>query len=426
MMKRNVSLNWPLVQARWRRILITGRAYLILSLCSMVLFVLLGLGGMAQQSLAASPVQSMKGFAASLSGQFFQTLLSMELPHMTASEGSPFQTGRMAAFLLRFMTDVNPGDPKSMLALEIPGMDRDHSVLLRPGSGEPEAPIDNGPLEVNDAGQPPDGGLTDDITSVPDPEQSIEPGPGTSPQGKSLSPMQEPQSPEESSPNQSEARSQEGRKVVFIYHSHNRESYYPELKANATNPESDKINVTLVGKRLANQLESLGVGATHSSKDYPSTTQGYNYNYSYKYSLQTVRQALASNDQLQFFFDIHRDSQRRKKTTATIKGKDYAQVYFIIGHKNPNWRENEAFANQIHEQLEKKYPGLSRGIWGKTTANGNGEYNQSVAPDSVLIEIGGVDNTLQECYRTADVLAKIIAQLYWENTNSTEVSAPKG
>jgi stage II sporulation protein P len=61
----------------------------------------------------------------------------------------------------------------------------------------------------------------------------------------------------------------------------------------------------------------------------------------------------------------------------------------------------------------------------KTTDNVNGEYNQSVAPDSVLIEIGGVDNTLKECYRTADVLAKIIAELYWENEEAIKVNAQK-
>ncbi len=392
-----VTLNWPLLRARWRRILITGRAYFILSVCSMVLFVLLGLGGMLQKSLAASPGQSMKGFAASVSGQFFQSLLGMELPNMDTKEGSPFQTNRMASFLLRFMTDMNPNDPKSLIAVEMPGMDRDRSVLLRPGSGNPEAPEDHGPLE--DGGLEPDSGLSD-ITGVPEPSPDVR-----------------------NSPELGIDETTEGRKVVFIYHSHNRESFYPELKSDKKYPDSDTVNVTLVGKRLAHQLESLGVGSTHSSKDYPSTVKGYNWNYSYKYSLQTVRQALTSNKQLKFFFDIHRDSQRRKKTTATIKEKDYGQVYFIIGHRNPNWRENEKFANRIHEVLEQDYPGLSRGVWGKSAVNGNGEYNQSVAPDSVLIEIGGVDNTLEECYRTADVLAKVIAELYWENEKAVKVSA---
>jgi stage II sporulation protein P len=100
-------------------------------------------------------------------------------------------------------------------------------------------------------------------------------------------------------------------------------------------------------------------------------------------------------------------------------------VYFIIGHRNPNWRENEDFANRIHERLEKQYPGLSRGVWGKTAANGNGEYNQSVAPGSVLIEIGGVDNTLEECYRTADALAKVISDIYWNDEKAIEAAAPQ-
>lgn len=411
-MKRNVgSLKWPQLRAKWRRILVTGRAYFALSACSMALFVLLGLGGMLQQSLAASPVQSMKGLAASLSGQFFQSLLSMELPRMESSEKSPFQAGRMAAFLLRFLTDMNPEDPKSLLALEMPGMDRDRSVLLRPGSGEPEAPEDRGPIE-------------EDIVPDPNTEQAGDPNKGTSSGEHAIPDTDTPK--EEDTPGKADgpdSLSTEGKKVVFIYHSHNRESYYPELKAGNKDANSDTVNVTLVGKRLAKQLESLGLGAVQSSKDYSATVKGYNWNYSYKYSLQTVRSALATNKDLKFFFDIHRDSQRRKKTTATIKGKDYAQVYFIIGHRNPDWRENEAFANSIHERLEKEYPGLSRGVWGKTAANGNGEYNQSIAPDSVLIEIGGVDNTLEECYRTADVLAKEIAEIYWDQQKAIKASA---
>jgi stage II sporulation protein P len=414
-MKRfNQPSNWPLLRARWRRILITGRAYFVLSVCSMVLFILLGIGGMVQKSLIASPVQSMKGFAASVSGQFFKSLLGMELPQMDPGKGSPFHASRMAAFLLRFMTDMNANDPKSLLALELPAMDQDHSVLLRPGSGDPQAPKDNSPIK-EDIGQP-DNGPSQDPSETVTPE-------------KSADPIEQSPSPEPSQadvpPKLTDKLSTEGRKVVFIYHSHNRESWYPELKPDTKDPNSDTVNVTLVGKRLAKDLESLGIGSTNSSKDYATTVKGYNWNYSYKYSLQTVRQALANNKQLKFFFDIHRDSQRRNKTTATINQKDYAQVYFIIGHRNPNWRENEQFANQIHVRLEKDYPGLSRGVWGKSAANGNGEYNQSIAPDSVLIEIGGVDNTLEECYRTADVLAKVIAEQYWENEKAVKVSAEK-
>ena len=87
--------------------------------------------------------------------------------------------------------------------------------------------------------------------------------------------------------------------------------------------------------------------------------------------MKTIKEAIASSKDLKFFFDLHRDSQKRKYTTIDIDGKSYAQVYFIIGHKNPNWEKNEAFATKIHEALDKKYPGISRGIWGKTAASGD-------------------------------------------------------
>lgn len=69
--------------------------------------------------------------------------------------------------------------------------------------------------------------------------------------------------------------------------------------------------------------------------------------------MKTVKEAIASSKDLKFFFDLHRDSQKRKYTTIDIDGKSYAQVYFVIGNKNPNWKENEAFATKIHKALEK-------------------------------------------------------------------------
>lgn len=413
-----------------RRYLATAQAFLQLSIGTMLIVVILGAGGVLQNKLAASPFQSMKGFAASVSGSFFASLLGMELPHMDKQEGeSPLSSGRMAAFLVRFLTDLNPDDPKSLLEMGMPAVGRDSAVLLRPGSGgEADAPEDREP------GADPGGGdsgagagrggadagsVGGDAGSAGGTGGTGAPGPsgaggangggggaGTG-AGTDETPAPSP-SPDE-------------RKVVFIYHSHNRESWFPELKEGTKDPNNGQVNVTLVGKRLADQLERLGVGAVHSDADYASTIKDYNWNFSYKYSLQTIKQAMAGNKDLKFFFDIHRDSQHRQQTTATIDGADYATVYLIIGHANPNWEKNEAFANSIHQALEKDYPGLSKGIWGKTTANGNGEYNQSVAPDSVLIEIGGVDNTLAECYRTADVLAKVISKLYWDGQQAEKV-----
>mgnify|MGYP001196911739 FL=1 len=98
----------------------------------------------------------------------------------------------------------------------------------------------------------------------------------------------------------------------------------------------------------------------------------------------------------------------------------YAQVYFIVGTKNPNWKKNAEFANRIHKLLEQRMPGISRGVYAKSH-NGNAEYNQSLSPNSILMEIGGPYNTLEEMYRTADLLAELIADVYRqaEKVNAT-------
>ncbi|MHA6484776.1 stage II sporulation protein P [Paenibacillus sp. strain BS8-2] len=199
--------------------------------------------------------------------------------------------------------------------------------------------------------------------------------------------------------------------TFLIYHTHNRESYYPELKAGAKDASSKTVNVTQVGKRLAASLEKLGLPSIHQTTDYPTTVTKFNYAYSYKYSKQTVVEALKDHKELTYLFDIHRDSQKRNKTTIEINGKAYAKILFVIGERNPNWKENKAFALKLHEALNAKYPGISRGVLSKGPGTGNAEYNQSLSPGSLVIEMGGVDNTLEESYRTADALAAVMKEL---------------
>ncbi|MNY46962.1 Stage II sporulation protein P (SpoIIP) [compost metagenome] len=96
-------------------------------------------------------------------------------------------------------------------------------------------------------------------------------------------------------------------------------------------------------------------------------------------------------------------------------------MYFIIGGKNPNWKKNEEFASKIHQVLEEKHPGVSKGIHAKEASEGNGLYNQNISPNSILIEVGGPYNTLEECYRTTDWLAEAISEVI---LNAKKVDAP--
>jgi len=413
---------WFGLKNEWRRLLVSVRALAALSLFSAALFAALGLAGMPQSRWSASSPPTIKELAASVPSLFFSALSGLELPRVEpAREGdAPPAGARLAAYLIRFVTGLDPDDPAGFLARELPGADRWGSgPLAGSGGSRGAAPVDLGPpvpfFPEEVPFFPKDSAfMPEEVSFAPEGEdagrsagrEAISPGTASA----SVRPVPA-------------VRTTLGRKAVFIYHTHNRESFYPELKGKKRDPQDAKINITLVGRRLAERLEEYGVGAVHSDKDYATSVKGFDWNRSYQYSLRTVRQAIADYGDLEFFFDIHRDSSRRSKTTVTIDGVDYARAYFIIGRRNPGWPANEAFAREIHEALERTHPGLSRGVWGKTAENGNGEYNQSVAPESVLIEIGGVDNTLEECYRTVDVLAGVIADLYWKKRDAVQAGA---
>ncbi|RRJ66753.1 stage II sporulation protein P [Paenibacillus oralis] len=415
------ALNIAKLRRNLLYVLAMGRTFLLMTVMSVVFFILLGVFGIAEKQLNTSPVSSMKGLAASLSSGFFMEMVGMELPHAAPSDETPAISGRhMTNFVFQLLTDVNPSDPKSLVAREVPGLGADSPILLRTGSG-------NGLAQAPEDYRPGTGAQG----SAPDHQEPDEEGQGgTNPSGDAGEGAPgNGGAPDAQDPGKEDAEEPSvkpgNKNIVMIYHSHPQESYNPVLGSNVDNPSSaEKMkNVSLVGDFLARELERKGVATLHSYENYAAKVSNYNYNYSYKYSRETVKTAMAENGQLQYFIDIHRDSQRHDKTTTTIGGQSYAQVYFIIGHGNENWRKNEAFASSIHERMEKSYPGISRGIWGKTSSQGNGEYNQSLSPNSVLIEIGGIDNTREELDRTAKVLAGILADLYWEGQEAEKAGS---
>ncbi|MEK8129396.1 stage II sporulation protein P [Paenibacillus filicis] len=380
----------------------------LLMIGSLIFFIALGLLGYVQSRVSgSSPNASMKGLAASVSSRFFMDMMGLEVPGLKEDGKTfTFSQSNVSNFLFALVTDFNPKDPKTMIAREVPGMVQTRSVPLNGAVGGIDAPEDYSPR--SDVFNRDNLGEAGGITAIPTGTPAPPAGPAVP--GSTVQTAQPPVTA--------------GRNVAFIYQSHNQESYLPELPGEkdpdkAYDPQK---NVTQVGLRLAQRLEKEGIGAVHSDKNYPAIEKGFNYYYSYKYSLKTLQEASAGHPDLKYFFDIHRDSQRRDKTTATINGKTYAQVYFIIGGKNPNYKENYEFAERIDKVLQAKFPGLSKGIHAKS-GEGNGVYNQTFSSNSALIEVGGVDNTLEECYRTADALAIAIAEVVM---NAEKVDAKPG
>ncbi|KRG09715.1 hypothetical protein ACA29_21050 [Lederbergia galactosidilytica] len=219
---------------------------------------------------------------------------------------------------------------------------------------------------------------------------------------------------------------------VYIYHSHNYESYF-SMVPNAKEPNETfhkDRNVTLLGNRLGEKLKDKGINTLVEKKDIQALLGERNmqYHQSYAMSREVAVEALKQNQDIDLVFDIHRDAVRKDSTTTKIDGKSYARVMFVIGtghaHSDKNLAFADqlhlAFADQLHQLLKGKYPGVSRGVRNKAKTGGsNGVYNQDLAEKSIVMEIGGIDNTEEELNRTVDALADVISEYYWDGAVET-------
>lgn len=208
-----------------------------------------------------------------------------------------------------------------------------------------------------------------------------------------------------------------GKEVLYIYHTHSRESFLPYLEETDKPEEAyhSKANITLVGELLGRALERRGVGTTVNSTDIVQelATRGLNYNSSYNVSGEQVRAALKDNKDLEIFLDLHRDSLRSDSTTTAMNGVNYAKLLFVVGTGHEGFEKNLTFAEGLQTILDNQYPGLSKGIMQKSSKQGNGIYNQDISPNSIIVEIGGVDNTVEELHRTTEVFADVLSEYYF-------------
>lgn len=201
---------------------------------------------------------------------------------------------------------------------------------------------------------------------------------------------------------------------VFIYHTHNRESWkYVARNKTGSAIDDPDTNISLVGKQLGSLLNKKGISATADNGDIYKrlADQKLGYSSAYMESRKVVDAAVKANPSLGFFFDIHRDGDvPRSLTTESIGGKSYARILFVIGTGHSDYAQNKKFAEALDGLMDKKYPGLSRGVMVKDAKEGNGEYNQSVSPGSLLLEVGGANNTLQESLLAAEAFADVFAE----------------
>ena len=200
---------------------------------------------------------------------------------------------------------------------------------------------------------------------------------------------------------------------VLIMHTHATEDY--RLSAGLWFTPGDgarstdrSINMCAVGRVMADTLNAAGICTLHDEtlNDYPS------YTGSYANSRAVVQQYLSQYPSIKIVLDVHRDAIEtengsRMAPVCTVNGRQAAQVMIICGCDNgttvslPNYRLNLRFAAAWETAMEGLYPGFTRPVLFSYRF-----YNQDLTPGSLLIEIGGHGNNLNEALYAGQLAAQ--------------------
>ena len=194
--------------------------------------------------------------------------------------------------------------------------------------------------------------------------------------------------------------------IIYIYNSHQLENY------NSSNLDIYGItpNVLMTSYLLKENLNSKGISTIVEDTNLTEflSLNNWDHSGSYKASRIFILDKKNKYSTLKYFIDIHRDSVSKNMTTININGKDYARILFVVGLEHDNYKDNIKISEDLNNLFNKYYKGLSRGIYKKEGPGVDGIYNQDISPNSILIEVGGVDNNIDEVLNTTEAISNIL------------------
>ena len=204
--------------------------------------------------------------------------------------------------------------------------------------------------------------------------------------------------------------------LVYIYNTHETESYKDEY----LEVYNIKPTVKNMSHILKDYLEELKIPTIIETSSITKVLKenNWSYKYSYKASRKIIEPTIKNTNSLKLIIDLHRDSSSLNKTLLEINNKKYAKILFVVGAEHENYEDNYLLAEKLKNLLEKEIPGITRGITKKSGEGVNGIYNQDLSPVSVLIELGGQYNEIEELNNTIEILAtaisKYIEEIKWK------------
>lgn len=193
--------------------------------------------------------------------------------------------------------------------------------------------------------------------------------------------------------------------IIYIYNTHQSENYDPgNLSIYNITP-----TVYMTAIMLQKALEKKAIYSIVEEADIKSILNINNWTYSdsYKASKLLLDEVPKNYPSIKYFIDVHRDSVTERYTEDD---KSYAKLMFVVGMNHKNYLENEKLMNRLYEYLKENKPGIIKNnYYGK-----NSVYNQNFNINTILIEVGGVKNTIDEVYNSVSILAAAIEHIVGE------------
>ena len=191
----------------------------------------------------------------------------------------------------------------------------------------------------------------------------------------------------------------ENKPLIYIYNTHQTEEYTPSSLVEYSIMPTVQMNNYI----LEDRFEEKNYETVVEEKNIKEVLNknGWNYAKSYQASRTFLEEAKRNYPTLKYFIDVHRDSLPKERTTVTLNNKNYATILFLIGLENKDYAKNLEFTEKINAKINEKYPGLSKGIYKKQGEGVNGVYNQDFSTYTILVEMGGPENTIDEVLNTS-------------------------
>ena len=190
--------------------------------------------------------------------------------------------------------------------------------------------------------------------------------------------------------------------IIYIYNTHQSEEYSPgSLKEYNIIPTvymaSNMLRQALLKKGINSIVENANIKQMLTDKN-------FSYNQSYYVSRELLDNIKIKHPSIKYYIDIHRDSSSSR---VTLDDVTYAKLMFVVGMNHDNYGQNENLTIKLQTYIKNQYDGVIKNIfYGK-----NSRYNQDFDSNTILIEIGGPENTIDEVYNSVNVLAEALSTL---------------